>query len=82
MITTINEVYEFVELAMQECQEHGFDDVVQQLDDAMHLGSSGMEVLGAIKSTLASESAKLEKVIDKAKLQEVVQYVNKAFGTK
>ena len=80
MITTTNEIYEFTELAMKNCREHGYDDVAQQLDDAMHLGSSGLEILGAIKATFVSQSGTLEKVVDKAKLQEVVRYVNKVFG--
>lgn len=81
MITTTIEIYEFTELAMQKCREHGYDDVAQQLDDAMHLGSSGLEILGAIKATFIDETATLEKVVDKTKIQDVVKYVNRAFGT-
>lgn len=81
MITTTNEIYEFTELAVKKCREHGYDSVAQELDDAMHLGSSGLEILGAIRATLVSQGTTLEKVVDKAKMQEIVSYVNRAFGT-
>jgi hypothetical protein len=81
MITTTSEIYEFTEMAVQKCREHGYDEVAQQLDDAMHLGSSGLEILGAIKATCVHQAPTLEKVVDKAKLHDVVRYVNKAFGT-
>lgn len=80
MITTTNEIYEFVELAAKRCREHGYDDVAQQLDDAMHLGSSGLEILGAIKAVFVSHAATLEKVVEKGKLRDVTRYVDKAFG--
>ncbi|MBI5866416.1 MAG: hypothetical protein HZB38_18250 [Planctomycetes bacterium] len=81
MITTTNEIYEFTELAMQKCREQGYDDVAQQLDEAMHLGSSGLEIIGAIRAALISHAATLESVVDKTKMQEIVKYVNRAFGT-
>ena len=80
MITTTNEVYEFTELTMKKCREHGYDDIAQQFDDAMHLGSSGLEILGAIKAVLMSNAARMENVVDKAEAQEVVKYVNRVFG--
>jgi hypothetical protein len=81
MITTPNDIYDFVDLAMQKCREHGYDAVAQQLDDDMHLGSSGLEILGAIKDTLIAQAATFELFLDKAKLQEVIRYVDKVYKT-
>ncbi len=80
MITTTSEVYKFVEIAIGRCREHGWDDLAQQLDSAMHLGSSGMEILGAIKAIFVDQTARLEKVVDKASIEEVIKHANKAFG--
>lgn len=80
MITTPNEVYEFAELAAKRCREHGYDDIAQQFDDAMHLGSSGLEILGAIKTVVLSQLARLETLFDRATIEEVAQYVDRAFG--
>ena len=52
MITSTNEIYAFVGVAMQKCRENGYGDIAQELDDAMHLGSSALEILGAIKAVL------------------------------
>ncbi|MEO8271460.1 MAG: hypothetical protein ABI557_17185 [Aureliella sp.] len=82
MITTINEIYEFTELAMHKCLEHAYGDVAQQLDDAMHLGSSWLEICGAIKATFVTRAATLEKVLDRIKMHEVIDDANQAFGTK
>ena len=80
MITTTNEIYAFVELAIRRCHEHGCDDIAQQLDDAMHLGSLGMEILGAIKAVFVSQFVLLKNVVEKAKIEEVIAYADKAFG--
>ena len=81
MITTTDEIYEFAELVQRRCREHGYDDVAQQIDDAIHLGSSGLETLGAIKAVFVTQAARIDKLVDRAKVQEVVKYVNRAFGT-
>jgi len=80
MITTTDEIYAFVELAIQKCRDHGCGDVAQELDDAMHLGSSGTEILGAIKTVFVARAARLENVVEKAKVEEIIKYVNRAFG--
>jgi hypothetical protein len=80
MIKTTKEVYECVQVVTRKCREHGYNDIVQRLDNAMHLGSSGLEILGAIKWVFVSEMARLEGAVDKDKLNDVIQYVNRAFG--
>lgn len=80
MITTTDKFYEFTELAIQKCRDHGYGDIAKQLDDAMHLGSSGLEILGAIKAVFVARRAELEIVLDKQTVDELVEYVNKAFG--
>lgn len=80
MITTTDSFYEFIELAIQKCRDHGYSDIAQQLDDAMHLGSSGLEILGAIKAVIVTRRAELEIVFDKYTLDELIRYVNEAFG--
>jgi hypothetical protein len=80
MITTTDRVYEITQLAIEKCRNHGYGEVAQQLDDAMHLGSSGLEILGAIMAVFLARRAELEKVLEKHQVNEVVQYVNKAFG--
>jgi hypothetical protein len=80
MITTTNEIYEFVELTSKKCRENGYDDIAKKLDEALHLGSSGLEILGAIRAVIVSEAPRLEKIVDEGSVRETVEYVNRAFG--
>lgn len=80
MITTTTEIYEFVEVATRKCREHGYGDIAQQFDDAMHLGSSGLEILGAIRAVCVAENAKLEELLGSASVHEVIRFVDRAFG--
>ena len=80
MITSTQEVYAFVDMAIRQCRLHGLNDIEKQLDDALHLGSSGMEILGAIKAVFLTQGERLEKILDREKIGEIVIFVNKAFG--
>jgi hypothetical protein len=80
MISTTTELYEIAEHAISECRKHGYDGVAQKLDDAMHLGSSGLEILGAIRAVCTSNEGTLVKVIGQDQVDEIVHYVNKAYG--
>ena len=51
-IASANDVYAFVAQLKTEAEKHGNIDFASQLDDAVHLGSSGLRILGAIRKTL------------------------------
>lgn len=80
MITTTTEIYGITERAVIDCRNHGYDEVAQELDDAMHLGSSGLEILGAIRSVFIAHRETLVKMVGQEQAQNVVTYVNKAYG--
>ena len=54
-ITSMPEVYSLVDKLRAECKRHKIERVGDELDDAMALGSSGLEILGAIRSVLVGE---------------------------
>jgi hypothetical protein len=37
---------------IEKCRASGYGDIAQQLDNALHVGSSALETLGAIRNTL------------------------------
>jgi len=80
MIKTINEIYEYVDMMAKKCRDYGFKDIAQQLDNAMYLGSSGLEILGAIKNIIIMNTIKLNEIADREKMEEIVAYVNSAYG--
>ena len=80
MITTTEQIYEFVEQLQHGAREHGYDDIAERLDDAMHLGSSGLEILGAIRSVLQDEKQRLQKITENQKIEGAIAFVDKSFG--
>jgi len=81
MITTANQVYQFTNLVIERSRVTGQNDIAQRLDDAMNLGSSALEILGAIRIVLTEEARRIEKIADRSEIQEVVHFVNRTFGT-
>ena len=80
MISTSQEFYALVDFVIRQSRVRGLLDIAQQLEDALHLGSSGLEILGAIKNIFVAQKAELEKILEKEKNEEVVKFESKAYG--
>jgi hypothetical protein len=50
------------------------------LDDALHAGSSALEILGAIAAVLSNDARMLGNMTDRAQIDEAIAYVRKAYG--
>ena len=82
-ITTTDEVYRFIEQLKAEAEKHEDTALATELDDALHLGSSGLEILGAIRETLIASLSKVEKLLGSKGLnraKQIIAFVDKAFG--
>ena len=82
-ITTADEVYAFVAELKTECQKHGDTGLANELDDAMCLGSSGLEILGAIRNVLVKNSAAVDSLYGPDRLSkatQVIAFVDRTFG--
>jgi hypothetical protein len=82
-IQTVDDVYQFVERLKTECQKNEATQLLAQLDDALHLGSSSLEVLGAVRQTIISNRASIERLLGAAgknDANQVVAFVDQAFG--
>jgi hypothetical protein len=82
-ITTANDVYAFVAQLKTEAEKHGSIGFASELDDAVHLGSSGLEILGAIRKTLIENHGEVESLLGSdgyQKAAHVIAFVDKAFG--
>ena len=83
MITTANDVYAFVAQLKTEAAKHGNIDFANELENAIHLGSSGLEILGAIRKTLIENHGEVESLLGSdgyQKAAHVIAFVDKAFG--
>ena len=82
-ITTTNEVYAFVAQLKTEAEKRGDTDFASELDDALHLGSSGLEILGAVRKTLIENHGEVESLLGsdgRQKAAQVIAFVDKTFG--
>jgi hypothetical protein len=82
-INTAEDVYQFGERLKSECQKAGAMELFGQLDEALHLGSSGLEILGAIRQTIMDDRAAIERLLGPAgtgEAKQVVAFVDMAFG--
>ena len=80
MIKTVDQVYNFINEIKQGCIKYGYNDIATRLEDAMHLGSSGLEILGAIRTILLEEQTRLLNIANKDELNSIVKFVDKAYG--
>jgi gamma-glutamyltranspeptidase len=62
-IRTASDVYGFVAQLKSEAEKHGNIDFASELDDAVHLGSSGLEILGAVRKTLIENHGEVESLL-------------------
>ncbi len=82
-ITSTNDVYAFVAQLKTEAEKRGDTDFASELDDALHLGSSGLEILGAIRETLIENHGEVESLLGSdgwQKAANVITFVDKTFG--
>ena len=62
-ITTANDVYTFVAQLKAQAEKRRNTDLVRELDEALHLGGSGLEILGAIPKTIIENHTKIESLL-------------------
>jgi hypothetical protein len=82
-ITTTNEVYAFVAQLKTEAEKRGDTDFASELDDALHLGSSGLEILGTIRKTLIGNQAEVESLLGsdgRQKAAQIIAFADKTYG--
>lgn len=82
-MTNVGDVYRYVERLMSECRKCDESALFKQLDDALHLGSSGLEMLGAIRRALIENRVTVVRLLGptgKEEADRVIAFVDKAFG--
>jgi len=82
-ITTVADVFQFVERLKTASQQDGAVELNRHLDHATRLGSSSLEVLGAIRQAVVGNLSDVERLLGsdgRLCADQVVAFVNKAFG--
>lgn len=82
MITNMSQVYDFIQQIIKICNEQEqLKNISLRLENVLSLGSSGLEILGAIGTVLSEEHQKLKGTsVDMAKIEEVIQFARESFN--
>jgi hypothetical protein len=82
-INTSADIYQLVKQLQVESGKNGLPDLAAQLADALSLGSSGLEILGAIRKTFIENRSTIERMLGptgKDQIDMAITFVDKAFG--
>lgn len=77
------DVYGFVDELKKEAKRRDAISLVAQLDNALRLGSSGLEILGAVRQVMIENRSEIERCLGNTgieKANQVIAFVDKAFG--
>jgi hypothetical protein len=78
-----NDVYEFVEELKLACQSAGQTELLEKLKSALCLGSSGLEILGAIREIFVRNRATIQNLLNREKwpqIDEIISFIDNAYG--
>jgi hypothetical protein len=82
-ITSAAQVYQFVEKLKAACIEHNEINLFSELEHAMQLGSSGLEIMGAICKAIIHRENTIGRILGtdgKKELNHIVEFVDRAYG--
>ena len=76
-------VFRFIEHLMFESKKRNEMELFKKLDDALNLGSSALEILGAIRAILVENRSTISKLFDSKNIEEadsVIAFVDTVYG--
>jgi hypothetical protein len=82
---TVWVLYETVERIKKESLERGLPDLAAQFEHALALGSSSLEIIGAIKIIIVQNRPMIEAMLapnGKQRVDEMIDFVDRAYGRK
>ncbi len=79
MISTI-EFYATADAAIRECRTHGHDAIADKIEDAKSVGSSGLEIVGAIGGVFKDHSTELRRLMGSEPVEDVSRFVDRCYG--
>ena len=73
------DVYDLVARIRQACLTHACACIDEQLDDAMHAGTSGLEILGRIRYVLRNNLDEISTMADRREVEAALEYIDRVF---
>ncbi len=80
MVSNSEDVYALARRLIEHCKATDHDEAAAQLYDALHAGSSALEVLGAIRCALRMHHLLYQEFAAPEELEAATKYVDHVFG--
>lgn len=80
MFSSVDEIYNLVETIISECEQAGFEDVASDFQKTYNLGSSSLEILGYIRTTILRHKSVVEGFVTKADVDNAIRFIDRSFG--
>ena len=80
MIGSVRDVITLVEKAIPLCREKGLGELAGGLEQVLQLGSSPLEILGAVRQIFVTNEIVLNELLGGKVVRDVVEFVDGAFG--
>lgn len=78
-ISSVGDFYAIVNEAIRQCRHHGHHDIADQLEEAKTLGSSGLEIVGAIGGVFGKHSNVLKNLLGSEPVENVRLFVQRCY---
>ena len=82
-IKNAGDVYQFVDDLKTEAKRSDMNQLADQLENALLLGSSALEILGAVRQAVVDNHNNIERLLGpdgKDRAEGVIAFVDRAFG--
>lgn len=82
-LKNVDEDYKFVQCLKVDCRRSNSRVLHDQLDDSLHLGSSGLEIFGAVKKTIIEYRNSVVDILGPSpnnEIDAVIAFVDYAYG--
>jgi hypothetical protein len=81
-INNLGDVYQFVEILKTEASQRGLTNLATQLENALKLGSSGLEILGAIRQIIIENREIIRQLLGpdgRSRGEQIIDFVDRSF---
>jgi hypothetical protein len=82
-IRSTEAVYQLVEQLKAACKKTSSPELLKQIESAVGVGGSALEILGAVRQTMIANRNEVERLLGpggRRQIDEVIAFVDKAFG--
>ena len=77
---TLDHIYRIVDDVIERCRSDGSTALADDLSQSKQLGSSALEILGAIRSCFIKNREQVAHAVGDPKVADVIEFIDRAFG--